>query len=287
VAEDDDLLAVLEAVPPEKRQPNLLLAVVRFLFGTQPDPASFRRVVLEHRDDVVALLATRRTQTNEPGRCAPLLPVLARLPQPLALLEVGASAGLCLLPDRYGYELGRHRLGAGPPIFPCALVGGRISPRPRLPQVAWRAGIDLEPVELGSPDAVRWLEALVWPEEKDRLARLRQAVSVARRDRPRVVRGNLVTELGRLAAQAPRDATLVVFHTAVLTYLADDERERFRREVMRFAGHWIAVEGPRVVPGVPATREAPYTEPHLVISLDGGSAVACCDPHGRWLQWLG
>ncbi len=39
---------------------------------------------------------SKRTQTNEPGRCAVLLPLLAALPQPLALLEVGASAGLCL-----------------------------------------------------------------------------------------------------------------------------------------------------------------------------------------------
>ncbi len=57
-------------------------------------------------------MTTRSTQTSEPGRCATLLLLLARLPQPLALLEVGASAGLCLLPDRYGYDYqvaGRHQ----------------------------------------------------------------------------------------------------------------------------------------------------------------------------------
>jgi hypothetical protein len=57
-------LALLEEVPPEKRQPNLLLALVRRLFGTQPDPAAFRRVVLERRSEVLALLragAPRRT----------------------------------------------------------------------------------------------------------------------------------------------------------------------------------------------------------------------------------
>jgi Uncharacterized protein conserved in bacteria (DUF2332) len=133
VAEDGELLSLLEDVPPPKRQPNLLFAVVRYLFGTQRDPASFRRAVLEHREDVTALLRTKRTQTNEPGRCAPLVPAFSRLRQPLALLEVGTSAGLCLLPDHYGYDLGGRRVGSGPPVFPCAVVGGRLPPsaRPR------------------------------------------------------------------------------------------------------------------------------------------------------------
>jgi hypothetical protein len=166
---------VLEGVPPPKRQPNLLLAVVRYLFGTQPHSASLRRAVLEHREDVAALLRTKRTQTNEPSRYAPLIPVFSQLRQPLALLEVGASAGLCLLPNHYGYDLGGRRLGWGRHVFPCAVVGGRLPPPGRPSQVAWRAGVDLEPIDLESREAIRWLEALVWPEELDRLERLRQA----------------------------------------------------------------------------------------------------------------
>jgi hypothetical protein len=286
VAEDDALLALLEEVPPQRRQPNLLLAVVRYRFGTQPDPVAFRRAVLEHRDEVLALLRTKRTQTNEPGRCAPLLPILAQLRQPLALLEVGASAGLCLLPDRYGYDFDGQRLGSSEPVFPCLPVGPLPIP-PRLPRVAWRAGIDLEPVDLNADEAVRWIEALVWPEELDRLRRLRQAVAVARREPPRVVQGDLVEKLAPLAAQAPPDATLVVFHTAVLAYLHPPERERFRQQVLQLPARWIAVEGPGVLPRqAPPAAQAPYAEPHFEISLDGASPIALCDPHGRWLQWL-
>ena len=83
---------------------------------------TFRSLLREHASAVRATMLTRRTQTNEAGRCATLLPVLARLPQPLALLEVGASAGLCLLPDRYGYDYGHRQLApASPdaPVFPC------------------------------------------------------------------------------------------------------------------------------------------------------------------------
>src|SRR5687768_3500908 len=91
VAEDAQLLAFLDRVPPEKRQPNLLLGAVRYLFGPQTHFAAFRAAILGHADALAALLMSRRTQTNEPGRCAALLPLLAGLPQPLALLEVGAS----------------------------------------------------------------------------------------------------------------------------------------------------------------------------------------------------
>src|SRR5215218_2390105 len=172
VAGDAELLAFLESRPPRERQPNLLLAAVRVLFGLQTKYAAFRAAVLEHRDEVAAVLATRRTQTNEPGRCAPLLPLLAALPQPLALLEVGASAGLCLLPDRYGYDYAGHRLGDG--LLRCAPEGDVPLPE-ALPEVAWRAGLDLNPLDVGDRDAMRWLELLVWPGQEQRVRTLRAA----------------------------------------------------------------------------------------------------------------
>lgn len=88
VARDPELLALLDRVPPAKRQPNLLLGAVRLLSGTTADFAGFRAAILGNPDAITAVLLSRRTQTNEPGRCAALLPLLAGLPQPLALLEV-------------------------------------------------------------------------------------------------------------------------------------------------------------------------------------------------------
>jgi hypothetical protein len=104
VAEDADLVGFLERVAPSKRQPNLLFASVRFLGGMATDFGSFRSFLLERADEVEDLLIHRRTQTNEVGRCASLVPVFARLEEPLSLIEVGASAGLCLLPDRDRYR---------------------------------------------------------------------------------------------------------------------------------------------------------------------------------------
>jgi hypothetical protein len=285
VAEDPQILEFLARQPARKRQPNLLLAVVRVLFGLQPDYAAFRRAVLDHPDAVAAMLRDRRTQTNEPWRCAALLPALAALPQPLALLEVGAAAGLCLLCDHYGYDYGDGRLGCEEVVFGCVAHGNVPLPR-ELPQVAWRAGIDLNPIDLDDEEARQWLEALVWPEESDRLERLRLAIEIGRRERPLVVRGNLLDELGAVASEAPPDATLVVFHTAVLAYLSASERERFRSEVAAVGAEWIANEAPGVIAGLPAASTAPAARAHFVIARNGRDPVAFCDPHGRWVQWL-
>ena len=104
------------------------------------------------RERIRSVMLSRTTQTNEPARCSVLLPVLARLPQPLALLEVGASAGLCLLPDRYGYDYGERRIEPGvegAPVFHCATNGAVPLPE-AVPQVVWRLGLDLNPIDLSS-----------------------------------------------------------------------------------------------------------------------------------------
>ena len=140
VAEDAEVLAFLAALPAAKRQPNLLLAAVRFLAGVQDSYRAFRAVLLDRRAEVAAVMLSRSTQTNEPARCALLLPALARLPPPLALIEVGASAGLTLLPDAYGYDYAGHRIEPADPAAPCWPAGraARCRSRPRCPR--WPGG---------------------------------------------------------------------------------------------------------------------------------------------------
>jgi hypothetical protein len=154
--------------------------------------------------------------------------LLAALPGPLALIEVGASAGLCLLPDRYAYDYGGTIVGD--PTAPLRLACQPHGPVPiptRLPEVVWRRGIDLAPIDLNDPDAVRWLECCVWPDQPQRLARLQATVELARADPPVVVRGDLLELVGPVVAQAPADATVVVFHAATLVYLPEPGRQRF------------------------------------------------------------
>jgi hypothetical protein len=282
VSRDDEVLALLGAVPPGKRQPNLLFSVVRFLGGPVEDPAAFHDYTVANWPAIEPQLRTRATQTNEAGRCAVLLPVLAALPQPLALLEVGASAGLCLYPDRYAYRYGDHVVGSGEPVLECAATG--VAPPPGAPTVVWRAGLDLNPLDVTNSADVAWLDALIWPEQAHRRARLRAAAAVAAAEPPLLVRGDLVDDLPALAAQAPDGATLVVFHTSVMYQVQAPRREAFAEVVRGLPGHWIANESPGVLP-YDTLPESPDVALHNVLALDG-TPLAWTRPHGQAIIWF-
>lgn len=286
-AADANLLAFLASLPRAKQQPNLLFAAACYLLGEPADVAALRALVADRDTELRAVMLARRTQTNEAARCATLLPLLAMLPQPLALLEVGASAGLTLLPDRYSYDYAGYRVtggDAGAPVIACDPHGPVPLPR-RVPEVAWRAGLDLNPLHVTSDDDMRWLECLVWPGEAGRRERLRLAVETARRDPPPVHQGDLLTDVPALARQAPRGATLVIFHSAVLAYVARAEREEFSRIVRSLDATWISNEAPGVVAGAPLSAAA-RQDGYFVLRRDGGAPIALTDGHGTWLQWL-
>jgi hypothetical protein len=282
VASDPAMLTFLADLPEAKQQPNLFLAAVRFVCGTPAGWDECRAAFVTRTDEIRTEILTRRTQTNEPARCAVLLPLLTRLPGPLALIEVGASAGLCLLPDRYGYAYDGHEPFGGEPRFPCRANAATPVPT-RVPTIVWRAGIDLNPLDVRNDDDMTWLETLVWPDQPERLARLRAAIAIARTDPVRIVTGDLLTSLSALVAEAPKEATLVVFHTAVLAYIGDaDARARFRQTVRDHNAVWISNEAPMVFPDIVA---APARRGAFLLAVDG-EAVAWTDPHGAWINWI-
>ena len=299
VADDAAVLAWIETLPTLKRQPNLVFAAARWHGVPTPGPyAGLRAALLGDDGQIRETILTRRTQTNEVGRLATLMPVLARIATedagPLALVEVGASAGLCLYPDRYAY---RWRTGEGEVVLPldgapelaCRVRGPAPLPREH-PVVGWRAGVDLNPLDVTDPDAAEWLATLVWPEEVKRRERLRGAARVTAADPPDLRRGDLLDALPDLVGEAATSGVPVVFHSAVIAYLEPDDRRRFAEQVTRLvrAGEcrWISNEAPQVLPEVtaPALGDAPGPA-QFVLGLDG-RALAWAHGHGTNLTWL-
>jgi hypothetical protein len=287
VAGDRDVLRFLVELPVGKRQPNLLLAALQYLHGAAPrDGHELRRRVVDDADRLRATMSGRATQTNEPARCTGLLPVLGLLDGPLALIEVGASAGLCLYPDRYSYDYDGVPVGSPSAVHLRCTTTGAVPVPERLPQVAARIGIDLRPLDPADPDDLAWLRALIWPgpAAPARLERLDAAARIAGREPAQMLAGDLMDRLPDALGLVPAGCTVVVFHTAVLPYLPRERRAAFIDTVRALPVRWIAQEAPGVVPGTGETPPGGWgTE--FVLTLDG-RPLARTAPHGGRVEWL-
>ncbi len=335
LVDDPETASLLLEAAPVQRIPNLLLAAVHDLLlsggeaarhplaryypsvvgeAVAPDDltyATFRAFCAAYRDEILVRVRGRSTQTNEPRRAAVLFPALGMVTsesgKPLALLEPGASAGLLLQPDRYGYDYGVARAGdrSSPLQLACVLLLSQEPPIPAQVSVAWRAGIDLAPVDVDDAEAVRWLAACLWPEHRRRAEDLRRAVALAQADPLRVVRGDLVDGLAALIAEAPVELALIVMHATALLYLTPARRRAFvevvagaarrhQRTVWMVSFEAIEILGSmdgKLLRGLPDERPA---GPSAAVALstfepDGRRAhrlLALAHPHGWWLRWL-
>ncbi|HWS47993.1 MAG TPA: DUF2332 domain-containing protein, partial [Acidimicrobiia bacterium] len=211
VAEHEEVLDLVLEAPPRSHLPNVLLAAVHYLLlggldhplapvyagrsGADPGPL-FVEVCLTHRNEILAQLRTRHTNTNEVGRSAilavALQTVAIRAGLPLALVDAGCSAGLNLMCDRYRIDYGPAGV-TGPDDavvqISCSVLAGHPPIAPQVPPIAARVGIDLDPVDVTDPDQVRWQLALVFP-DTGRLERTRLALGELQHSPPRVIEGD-------------------------------------------------------------------------------------------------
>jgi hypothetical protein len=317
VARDPDLLDLVREAPRRAHDPLILLGAVHYLLlgglrhpladvyagRSDADPAPlFRDVCLSHRTDVSAVMAARRVQTNEVGRCALIGPALRwaadRFGEPVELVDVGTSAGLNLLCDRYLLDYGEHGV-TGPPDatvrIPCNVMSGRPPIRARFPVLGSRIGIDVAPLDLCNPDDARWLLACVWP-DTGRLDRARRAIELARRDPPVVVPGDALDALpGVLGQLGPGLACVLT--TWFLAFLAPEQRTRFVEILSEAGTHrtvvWIACEGPGIVdlvdPGVAPDYGHGGAHVMTAVTFDsagtGPTFLGFVAPHGAWIDW--
>lgn len=310
VADDAATASLLTEAQPGQARPVLWFAALHDLVLRRPDvPAArwyasvvgrgavptgdpwpdIRATVLAHEDELRSTIATRTTQTNEVNRSvyvaaglsAAVDAVAAQQHRPhrspddpasgrVALVELGASAGLLLRVDRYrtttvsprGLRTSVGDLGS--PVL-CEGVDrsvGRRALQP-LPEVVARVGVDRHPVALDDEDAVRWLLACLWPDVPGRVERFEAARQVLRANPPPLLQGDLVDDVARAvdavldgAARAGGADHVVVYSSWALTYVARDRRFALVDQLARAARTvpaltWLTAEPPGCVPGLP------------------------------------
>ncbi len=313
VASNDEVLEILQAVPAGQIHMNLLLAAVQYLLVADPaHPLAqwypslggsrtdgdledhFAAFVLERRTHIAELIAVRRVQTNEVARCCFLLPaynLVNRLSGlPIALIEVGSSAGLNQNVDRYHYRYESEttvvETGIGSVVKLTCHTGATVPAEATgLPDIGWRRGLDTHPVDVTDPDQARWLKALVWADQVTRHERLAAALEVARQHKPIIVRGDALGAVRQLVAQAPPEMALVVQHSFVINQLSRTDRARFAALLDRLAG-----EVNRPIYRIGAEWYDLDRVTILELTVHGpdplARELALVHFHGAWIDWL-
>jgi hypothetical protein len=309
LADDPTVLAILGEAPEGLPAPLNLFAAVHYLLAMHPEdplaahypsiagrdataqgdaPPLFKDFCERHVDELTGLVATRGVQTNEVLRCAILLPAFAVVAEqsaaPLWLIELGPSAGLNLLFDRYRFDYGplgtTGREESTLTLTPEIRSGTPPVPDP-LPAVAGRIGVDLNPVDPFDADAVAWQRALIWPESKERFTRLDTALAVARQDPPPVIRGDAVVELPNLLDGVPADATPLVYHSFALNQIPEEGRQVIQETLLERSQertiHRVSMEMPGPVSLLVHTR---YENGEMSETELGKAHF-----HGKWLEW--
>lgn len=271
-----------------------------------------------HRDALAHTMATRTTQTNEIGRCAVLWPILQGLVEstggrPIALLDVGCSAGLNLGVDHWRYRYVDDATGATiattppsrdarAPEIACRLLAGTREDfvrRPASPQIVGRLGIDLAPIFVRDDAEVRWLRACLWPHDAERRQRFDDAVAIARTQHWSLgTTSDAAASVEAWLRDVPDDVTPVIFNSWVLYYFDEPSLRRYvdsvSGQVARHGAVWISAEDPKRSrtwwPDKPdsSADKLPNATSWTLARPDGRGGVAwelaaTSHAHGRWM----
>jgi hypothetical protein len=263
----------------------------RLYAGDLSDAAEIIRDILHRFDGELTGWLDSPPQTNETGRAGPimagLLLLAAEYRLPFELIELGASAGLNLNMDRFGYRLGDTQ--AGDPASPLQLAPQWEGESPLAAQVevVARRAVDQNPIIISDPAQRDRLTAYCWADQAERMQRLDAALALADRYPPAIEPGD-AADFAEAALAVPQAEGVcrVVYHTIFWTYLPPDKQARIRAALSR-AGEAATAARPLAWLRYELNGEGGVAELHLQQWPGGGERhLATGHPHGSKLRWL-
>lgn len=247
--------------------------------------------VLSEWDDWLFPWLDSPPQTNEVARSVVLWPgmmeIARRFGLRIELLELGASGGINLNMDRFGYTLGG--LKAGDPASPVQLEPEWDGPPPALApvEIVSRAGVDLNPLDLADPAVSDRMMAYIWPDQTLRVARAEAAIAIARAFPPPVEKGDGADWIeARLAEPQAEGVTRVVYHSIALQYFPPEGRARVKAAI-EAAGAKATADSPLAWLSMEFPREVIAAELNLRRWPGSGTieTLAQVHPHGARVVW--
>ncbi|WP_026570022.1 MULTISPECIES: DUF2332 domain-containing protein [Sediminibacillus] len=307
IANDAEVLVMSEHANPGQPIPNLLLGAVHYLLQDSQHPLKqfypsltanpampekafpwFKDFCRIHEKGIKQLITKKLVQTNEVRRCAYLYPVFCHIYQqsgrPLSLIELGCSAGLQLLWDKYAYRYGNGLMVGNANarlVLSSEVRGDRLPLLRKSPPVAERIGIDLHISNLDDPVDYAWLKALIWPEHQTRRTAFERAAYQYENEAAHLelIEGNGVELLEHVAAGISYESTICVFHTHVANQIPAEEKRKLLNRIKHIS----------------EKREIFHIYNNMydrLLHLDRHSAgkethgtVGSTDGHGSWFEW--
>jgi hypothetical protein len=307
IANDNDLLQLSTYAREGQPAPNLLFGAVHYLLltGTQHELKdffpnlseqpkkvadsyeAFKHFCLKHRDEIISLLQTKLVQTNEVRRCGYLYPCFSylyvRTEKPLALIEIGTSAGLQLFWDKYRYSYNTGKVYGNfdsNVLITSEYKGEQVPPiSPGSPPVSHRFGLDLNLNDVTDPEDKQWLEALIWPEHHERRELFNKAASCVNKKDAVFIEGDGVSMLPDIIKQIPDSSMICVFHTHVANQIPVALKTHLQ-ETIRCIG--------KIRDIAHIYNNMWDRELHIDSYLNGiekTEIAAETDGHGRWFTW--
>jgi len=306
ISEDNEILELSSHCATGQPVPNMFLAAVHYLLlsGSNhelkeyypsitqfPRPVeesffSFKHFCEQKRDNIRSILSSKLVQTNEIRRCTYLYPsfcfVYDTVKKPLSLIEIGTSAGLQLLWDKYSYSYGDNEVYGDPHSSVHLTAELRKGHIPlwiqNSPPVASKIGIDLHVVDLSNNEDHLWLKSLIWPDHKERLELFEKATELFHIHPVNLIEGEAVSLLLDLVEQIPVDSILCIFHTHVANQMP--VKNKLMENIRTIGAHRDVFH---LYNNVRDTGKL-----HMDYFINGeelNKVIGETDGHGRWFTW--
>lgn len=314
ISKDSDLLDLSRNVLPGQLIPNMLFGAVHYLLlqdNNKYHPLTeyyptlggsnskitdifplFKQFCQNNRTELISIIQTRRVQTNEIRRCALFIPgyeIVSQLNQrqPLSVIEIGASAGLNLNFDLYWYKYSNDSkvgLKSSNVELTCEIRGNTSPPIPKkLPVIATKIGIDLNPLDITNNEDKLWLQALIWPEHVERFEILDKAINIAQSNPPKILKGDGLALLDQALTECLPNSTICIIHSFTLNQFSEEHRQEFynklkaegkKRPIYVLSLEWLNSKKPLL--SLDIYQEGQRSE----------KTLAYGESHGNWLEWI-
>ncbi|HLR63033.1 MAG TPA: DUF2332 domain-containing protein [Lentibacillus sp.] len=308
ISADDDILELCSEAQNGQPVPNLLFGAVHYLLlkgkehplkeyypSLTDSPKNidsstfvcFKEFCTAYKNDIVSILRNKLVQTNEVRRCAYLYPIFSyiyhKTKKPLSLIEIGTSAGLQLLWDKYSYTYGTDQIYGDKRShvhITSEIKDGNNPPLPtESPPVASKIGLDLDISDLKNAEDYLWLKSLIWPEHQDRLALFEKAVERFTDNPVELIEDDGIALLEDVVETRPEDTVICIFHTHVANQIPEHAKYELLGKVKKIGSNRDVFH---------LYNNMWDRKLHLDYYLDGvefNQTIGETDGHGRWFEW--